>query len=74
MQLLTKSMQAYHINNAKQLESVDGLLKQGQDDGRDVAKFVGYATIFFLPGTFISVSSSLECPLMSTSSHVTGLF
>lgn len=63
MQLLTRWTQAYHINNAKQLESVDGLLKQGQDDGRDVAKFVGYATIFFLPGTFISVSSCLQCQL-----------
>lgn len=58
--VLIVMMQAYHINNAKQLEGVDGLLKQSQDDGRDVAKFVGYATIFFLPGTFISVSASVR--------------
>ncbi|KAH8803020.1 hypothetical protein F5884DRAFT_494327 [Xylogone sp. PMI_703] len=45
---------AYHINNVRQLVQVDELLRESRNDGKDVAKFVGYASIVFLPGTFVS--------------------
>ncbi|SPN99770.1 uncharacterized protein DNG_02621 [Cephalotrichum gorgonifer] len=43
-----------HINNLNQLEKVEELLQENRRDGKDVTKFVGYASILFLPGTFIS--------------------
>ncbi|KAK2006011.1 hypothetical protein LZ32DRAFT_115989 [Colletotrichum eremochloae] len=43
-----------HINNLDQLEKVEELLKENRRDGKEVTKFVGYASILFLPGTFLS--------------------
>ncbi|KAF7549716.1 hypothetical protein G7Z17_g6195 [Cylindrodendrum hubeiense] len=48
---------AYHVNNVKQLQQLDKIIRQGQndqEDGEDLQKFVGYVSILFLPGTFIS--------------------
>ncbi|OHF02968.1 hypothetical protein CORC01_01726 [Colletotrichum orchidophilum] len=45
---------ALHINNLKQLEKVEELLIENKMDGKDVTKAVGYASVLFLPGTFIS--------------------
>ncbi|KAF4424796.1 hypothetical protein CFRS1_v014854 [Colletotrichum fructicola] len=43
-----------HRNNLDQLEKVEELLRENRKDGKDVTKFVGYASILFLPGTFLS--------------------
>ncbi|CEJ94743.1 hypothetical protein VHEMI10259 [[Torrubiella] hemipterigena] len=45
---------AYHINNAKQLQHVQGLLYESRNDGRYISKFVGIVSVVFLPGTFFS--------------------
>ncbi|KAK1489359.1 hypothetical protein CCUS01_03406 [Colletotrichum cuscutae] len=47
---------ALHINNLKQLDKVEELLTENKMDGKDVTKAVGYASVLFLPGTFISVN------------------
>jgi len=45
---------AYHRANVLQLRQASELLQASQDEGKDIAKYVAYASMIFLPGTFVS--------------------
>jgi len=50
--------QAYHLVNVLQLGQARELLEESRDEGKDIARYVAYASMIFLPGTFVSVSGS----------------
>lgn len=50
--------QAYNIVSAQQLRETKKLLQESRHDGKDLTRLVAFLSLFFLPGTFVSVRHS----------------